>query len=185
MSRITFSAAGQAARAFQIGRTIFFAVIPIARALFPKVVSKGTTTHSEWRLLRRGWAYASLIVGLAVGGGCLLPQFPLWLLFGERNASPEMLRLVRFAVSAMAPVALLAVPLNFELAQHRFTVTAPLVAAAAVYVLVVWFAHDAVLDVAVVLGLTSLAALAATIAMQAGRAVRREPRTDGERMQET
>lgn len=162
--------AGYAARAFQIGRVMFFLVMPVVRALFPKVVSAGDTSQADWRLLLRGWLYAAAGAGAAVVGCCLLPQVPIYIFFGRDAVTPEMEQLVRYAACAMAPIGLLAVCVHFELAQRRFVRTLPVAVCAVGYVATVIRRHDTVTDVMLALGVFSAAALLTTVAWQLAQA---------------
>ena len=164
--------AGYAARAFQIGRIMFFLVMPVVRAMFPKVVSGGGTSQADWRILLRGWLYSGAGVGAAVVACCLFPMVPLWIFFGRDAATPEMQQLVRYAVCAMAPIGLLAVGVHFELAQKRFAATMPVILCAAGYVAGVVLRHDKVTDVMLMLGVSSAAALVFSAGLQIGRARR-------------
>lgn len=109
-----------AAKAGTISRSLVFLPIPIALAMFPKVVAQ--QDHGPGRrmtLIKAATYVLGLIVG-SVGLCVIVPALPLWILFGIRDAPPELLFLVRGYVLAMAPLSLFFVLLNYALARRYF-----------------------------------------------------------------
>ena len=156
-------AAGRFAYAATIGRSVIFLPMPIAIALFPKVISEGTTTDTDRRMLRRGILYALCVIGSAVGACLWLPELALLILFGMRAPDAEQVLLVRAVVLAMSPLALGYILMNFELAQHRFAIVPGGLAIAAAYVAGVTLRHDTLWQVVSVLAVVSTAYLALTL----------------------
>jgi O-antigen/teichoic acid export membrane protein len=148
--------AGLFARAATIGRTMVFLTMPIAMAMFPKVTSTGTTDAHNWKTLISAIAYVMVIL---VAAACLCSFFawvPLWILYNDRTPTPEMIRLVRWVVFAMAPMGLTYLLMNFQMAQRRFKPSYFLLACAAAYVIGVTLFHQTVWQVVAVLGSVSL-----------------------------
>ena len=109
-----------AAKAGTISRSLVFLPIPIALAMFPKVVAQ--QDHGPGRRMTLIKA-ATYVIGLIVGsvGLCVVvPSLPLYILFGVRDAPPELLFLVQGYVLAMAPLSLFFVLLNYALARNYF-----------------------------------------------------------------
>lgn len=133
--------AGTFARAATIGRSIVFLPVPIAAAMFPKVVSVGFSSVADRRLLLKAitWTTA-LIVFPALF--CTVFMGLLWQLFTGETADPETLSLARRIMWALAPLGLTFLLVNFEIAQHRFRAPLTLIAIASAYVLTVYFAHN-------------------------------------------
>ena len=147
--------AGLFARAATIGRTMVFVTMPIAMAMFPKVASVGTTDAHNWKTLISAILYVMVIL---VSAACLCAFFawvPLWILYNDRTPDPEMIRLVRWVVFAMAPMGLTYLLMNFQMAQRRFKPAYILLACAAGYVIGVTLFHETVWQVVAVLGIVS------------------------------
>lgn len=156
--------AGRFARAATIGRAIIFLPMPIALAMFPKVASAGDMSRRNRLTLLAALALAGGLIAAAVLAVSLLPHLALLVLFNEKQATPDMLRLVRIVIWAMSPLALTYVLMNFELAQHRFRSALWLAACAAGYVAGVGVWHDTPSDVARILGVSGLCAVAILVA---------------------
>jgi len=125
---------GNYARASMIGRMIIFLVQPIAGAMFPKVVSRGNLTNEQKFTLFRSLGLAGLIVAGAIALCALFPQIPLLILYRDHAPTPDMIALVRMVCLAMAPLGLVFILMNFELAQHRLACVIPLALCAAAFV---------------------------------------------------
>ncbi len=149
--------AGYFAQAATIGRSIIFLPMPIAMALFPKVISTGAASAASRRTLGRALAMVILLIGSAAAVVCLVPWLPLLILYGVRDPGPELCQLVRWVCLAMSPLGLTYLLLHFEMAQHRFEAVPWLLAAAAAYVGGVALWHDSVLQIVLVLGSVALA----------------------------
>ena len=144
--------AGLYAKAGIIGRTIVFLPMPIAMALFPKVVSAGHTTTYHWKALLQSVLFAGVIIMSAVGGCLLLPWIPLSILFGEERSNIELIRMLRVVVLVMSPLGMTFLLTNFELAQHRFFPSVLLPIAAIGYVIGVCIWHQHIWEVLYVMG---------------------------------
>jgi hypothetical protein len=149
------------ARAATIARTIIFLPMPIALAMFPKVVSTGGVTSESRRTLLKALAMVALIIGGGALACTLIPQVPLVIMYNEHSA--EANHLVRITLWAMAPLGITYLLMNFELAQHRFTVAPVLLCCAAAYVGGVAFWHQNVGQVVTVLAVASSASLIGSV----------------------
>lgn len=111
--------AGGFARAATIARSIIFLSMPIAGAMFPKVVSEGIVSEQDRRTLLRALGYAA---GLVLAGclGASLLAGPIWRVFVGQWPEAAELKLLRMILWAMSPLGLAYLMLNFELAQRRF-----------------------------------------------------------------
>ncbi len=138
--------AGLFARAATVGRAIIFLPMPVAMAMFPKVVSDGSTSECERRTLRRAFAYVFLIITGACIGAFVLAEYA-WLIFAGDWPDVQSLRLVRMALIAMAPLGLTYTAMNFELAQRRFTMLWTLIPIAGLYLLGVMLRHETLAQV--------------------------------------
>lgn len=122
------------ARASVIGRLVVFLSQPLASALFPKVVARKGMTPEALGALLRAVALSTLLVGGIAGLFSIVPQLPLGLLFGEWSPPVQTVSLLRRVVWAMAPLGLVFLVMNFELAQNRFASLIPLGIFAALFV---------------------------------------------------
>lgn len=145
--------AGQFAKVVMVARIVIFLPMPIAIAMFPKVVSFGQASHKSWRTLLKALVLVGSIALVAVVLCTVFPRLILGVLVGDR--SPALIPLVRGMVWALAPLAIVFVVMNFELAQRRFMVTVPLLLCAAAYLFGVILWHDSLMQVVVVLGVCS------------------------------
>lgn len=154
---------GPYARASVIGRLIVFLSQPLAGALFPKVVARQGMTLEALGALLRAVALSALLVGAIAGLFSLAPQLPLVVLFGEFSPSVQTVQMTRLVVWAMAPLGLVFLIMNFELAQNRFSSLVPLGMFAVLFVAGFSLYHPSPLWAAVWLLAASLAsALALT-----------------------
>ncbi len=139
--------AGHYAYASMISKIIIFTAVPLAKAMFPKVVSEGG--RGEHRdVLRKSILYTLFALLPAVAGCLLLPQLPLRIFYGLREPAPELLNLVRLLSVGMFCVAFTNVLLHFYIAQRSFKAVYHVAAIAILYVGYVYFNHDSVWDVA-------------------------------------
>jgi O-antigen/teichoic acid export membrane protein len=157
--------AGNYAQISTIARTIVFLPMPIAGALFPKVVSEGAITQYDVKLLVKAIVFASIIIALAAGLAALVPWLPLKILYPATSPAAELLKAISYAVWAMAPLAMVYILLNFELAQKRFLITAILIFAGMVFGLGIYFFHNTIFNVIASLAIANLLALIAIIAI--------------------
>lgn len=164
--------AGVFARAATIGRSVIFLPMPIALVMFPKVITSGPSTRDSRITLLKALGLVVLLIASAVGLTVTVPWLPLWVIYGIRDPSPEMTSLLISVVCAMAPLALTFLLMNYEIAQHRFSMTALLMVCCAIYVggVIIW--NDSVMHVVYVLGavsVTSAAGFCLAILSRAGR----------------
>jgi O-antigen/teichoic acid export membrane protein len=153
-------AAGEFAWAATIGRSVVFLPMPIAMAMFPKVISAGVASRSSrlTALKALGMVAGMISVGAAVS--LIWPWLPLLILYGIKNPSPSLEHLVRMVILAMCPLGVSYLLLNFEMAQHRFGTVPWLLALAVAYVGGVYLWHPSVLSIVAVLGAASAASAA-------------------------
>ena len=149
------------ARAALVGRTVVFLPIPIAMAMFPKVVSVGASSRHTLVMLLKALGLAVLIIGGAVLVCSVVPWLPLRIMFGIKDPSLEQLQIIRWVLWAMAPLGITYMLLNFELAQHRFRLLPFLWACALGYIGGVELFHGSLGQFVTVFGtVTTLSALA-------------------------
>ncbi|MFA7159533.1 MAG: hypothetical protein WC299_09540 [Kiritimatiellia bacterium] len=155
--------AGGYARASMIGKTLIFLAQPIAGAMFPKVVSRGHMAGEHAFTFFKAIMLSALIVAGGALFCTLFPQVPILILFRDNAPTPEMIALVRFICWAMAPLGLVFILMNFELAQHRMACVVPLAICAAGFIGGVVLFHGSLWQVVSVLLAASMASLAALI----------------------
>ena len=149
--------AGSFAKAAMVARMVFFLPGPVCTALFPKVTSAGESTGASRRTLVKALVVTMVIV-VAMGAVCL--AFPgLLLTLLARETQPGQVAILRGMVLALAPLTLVMVVLNYELAQRRLRIMIPLALCAVGYVLGVMRWHETPLQVVGVLGAMSAAGL--------------------------
>ncbi|HIE11158.1 MAG TPA: hypothetical protein EYP62_06040 [Kiritimatiellae bacterium] len=144
--------AGIYSRASVIGRAAFFLPMPIAQAMFPKVASSGFMDTHDRRNLIKAILFTVLLSGTVAVVLSLFPGIPHGVLFGDMRPNPEVVRLTRAAIWAMAPLSLLFLLLNFEMAQHRFLAALTVLPAAAAFVAGTAIWHASPIQVLAVLG---------------------------------
>lgn len=147
------------AQAAMVSRSIIFLPMPIAQAMFPKVVGSSSGVSTFLKAL--GIAFIIVAFGALI---CLLfPQWPLMLLF--KTATPESVRLLRLIVLAMAPLSLTYLLMNFAMARQRFQAGIPLLLSAVLYAGGVMLWHTRVENIIIMLAIgctTSLLGFLAT-----------------------
>ena len=121
-------------RAATVARSIIFLPMPIALAMFPKVVSDHGLSPESRRIFWKALGLVGGLIGLGVAGCLVLPGLPLRVLYGAAAVTPEAVHLVRVVVLAMTPLSLAYLLMNFEMAQQRFRAAPWLAVAAAAYV---------------------------------------------------
>lgn len=156
--------AGLFARAATIARTVVFVSQPVAVALFPKVVSLGDFRVGHRATLFRALALVALVVGISVLICVAAPALPLRILYGPGALTPEQKRLLPWVALAMSPLGLSYLLLNFEMAQHRFMMLAPLTVCAAAYVAGVWLWHATLNQVIAVMAAVTVTLAVALVA---------------------
>ncbi len=163
-------AAGAFAKAAMVARVVFFLPQPVALVLFPKVVSTGDASHASGRMLLKAVGMVALITVAAALFCTLFPAWVLRIIAGVTD--PALVPVTVGMVWALAPLGVIVVLLNYELAQRRFRVTLPLAFCAAGYVLAVDRWHLRGIDIPLALGCASSLALALTLACLPWREMR-------------
>jgi hypothetical protein len=156
------AAAGAFAKVGMVARLVVILPMPRLGALFPKVASAGDS-HRGHRVTLIKAVVMTLALVVATAGLCtLVPGFVLRVLAHSTDAA--MIPVLRAMVWALAPLAVVLVLLNFELAQRRFLMAIPLLVCALAYLggVAVWHAH--VMQVVAVLAVCSVAALVSAVA---------------------
>lgn len=111
--------AGRYARAATIARALMYLPMPVAMALFPKVVTRGERTVEGGRMLARALAGAGGLLAASVAVAWIAAPW-IWRFFiGVAPGAVDLAQL-RWLMLAVAPLALIHLLLHFELAQHRF-----------------------------------------------------------------
>ncbi len=150
--------AGLFAKAATMGRTIIFITVPIAMAMFPKVISTGLTSITDRRVFKRALLMAVLLVAATALAVSVLAQY-IWLVFTGDRPDEEAVFLIRAVVWAMAPLGVTLLLVNFELAQRRFHIAGLLPGLAVLYIVGVNIWHDTLLQVVAVLAVISVSSL--------------------------
>lgn len=155
---------GLFAQVSTIGKIAIFLPMPIAGALFPKIVAAGESGGRHVRLLFRGILLAGSMIAAIVAAGLLIPQAPLWIMYGIVHPSETMLSLVRYMFIAMSPLSLAYIVMNYHMAQNRFGILFLLPLCALLYLAgaAVW--HASVFQIIAVMAVSNLAALAVLLA---------------------
>jgi len=149
--------AGIFSKAAMVARMVLFLPGPVCAAMFPKVTSVGESSSATRHTLFKAMVVTGLIMA-AMGVFCLV--FPGFLLkIFVKEVQPGQIEVLRGMALAMAPLTLVAVQLNYELAQRRFRIMIPLLICAGGYLLGVMQWHETLLQVVGVLGVATVAAL--------------------------
>ncbi len=149
--------AGEFSKAAMWARMAYFLPGPVCSAMFPKVTSVGESSRASNRTLVKAMVLTALIGG-CIGLVCVV--FPgLLLRILDKDVHPGQASLLRAMSLALAPLTLVMVLMNYELAQRRFRIMVPLYLCAAGYLLGVMRWHQTMLQVVYVLGAMSTAAL--------------------------
>lgn len=141
------------AQAATISRSIIFLPMPIALAMFPKVIGSESGRSTFLKAL-------AIVFALVAGGvaACLLiPQVPLQLMY--KNSDPEAIRMVRLVILAMSPLGLTYLLMNYAMARHRFRAGIPLAVCAITYVGGVMLWHNRIENVITMLAIATVSSL--------------------------
>ncbi len=161
--------AGMFARAANIARAVVFLPMPIALAMFPKVVDAGPeTAPGNRRTMQAAFLYTLVLVVVSVAV-CSLAAGLLWRLFTGVAGSPEELRMLRRLAWALAPLGPAYLLLNFELARKCFRAAGWLALIAAAYIGAAALFHRTLTQIVLALAAASCAALLAMAAMACRR----------------
>ena len=145
------------AQAALIGRSVIFLPVPIAYAMFPKVVSVGASSRRTLATLLKALAMVAAIIGAAVFVCTFLTWIPIRLLFGIKAPTAEQLHLARTVLWAMSPLTLTYMLVNVEMAQHRFRALPFLWLFVAAYIGAVALIHDTLAHFILILATVSTA----------------------------
>ncbi len=157
--------AGMFARAANIARAVVFLPMPIALAMFPKVVDAGpATTANNRRTLQSAFLYTLVLVTASVAV-CSLAAGLLWRLFTGVAGTAEELRMMRRLAWALAPLGPAYLLLNYELARKCFRAAGWLALIAAAYIGAAVLFHRTPTQIVIALAGASFAAAAVLAAL--------------------
>lgn len=148
--------AGLFAKCATMARMIVFLPLPIAGAMFPKVVSMGQASAADRRILWKAIGYTTLVIAGAALFFTLTAPW-IWRFFTGADADAELVLLLRWMMWALAPLGLTSLLVNYELAQHRFRLAYITIPLAILYVIGVGYHHAALRDVIAILATVSVA----------------------------
>jgi O-antigen/teichoic acid export membrane protein len=156
--------ASRFAQAALVGRSVVFLPIPIAMAMFPKVVSVGASSRRTLVTLLKALGMVVAIIGSAVLVCSFVTWLPLRIMFGIKDATADHLHFVRTVLWAMSPLTITYMLVNFEMAQHRFRALPFLWLCVAGYFGGVWMFHETLAQFVIILGtVSSVSALCLTV----------------------
>ena len=157
--------AGLFARAANIARAVVFLPMPIALAMFPKVVEAGPETASGNRqTMKTAFLYTLILVIISVII-CSAAADLLWRLFTGSVGSPSELQMLRALALALTPLGPAYLLLNFELARKRFQTAIWLALIAAAYITSVAIFHRTLTHIVIALAAANCAAVVAMAAL--------------------
>lgn len=163
--------AGLFAQVAMPARTIFFLSGPIAAAMFPKFALTGRSSRTSVRTLIKAAWVTGILVAAAAGACVAAPALVLRLVAGV-TANPDQLVWLRGMALALLPLTFVFLLVNYELAQRRFWISAPLALCAAGYLAAAARWHGDLLQVIVCLGAASSVALILSLACLPWRQMR-------------
>ena len=128
---------GAFAQAATLGRMILWIPLPIAQAIFPKVVGDVAGGEPHQSLLFKALLYTLVLVAGALAGAWILGAFLFELVFGIAPTSDQIgwLRGIGICMSFLGPVYVI---LHYEIAQRRHAAMVPICFFAVVYVGSAW-----------------------------------------------
>jgi len=140
--------AGIFAKIVVLGRMAIFLPLPVASALFPKVVTKGESTDQTWRVLIKGTFLVGLIVFLVVIIAGLFATPILRIMHVPEGNNTLFIGVL----CSLVPLSFVFLLLSYELAQRRFIVIFPLIAVAITYTVLLYLFHSSLWEIVVCLG---------------------------------
>lgn len=157
---------GDYIRASTIMRTMVFMAQPIAIVMFPKVIQRGGEQTGSAIIIFKAAGLTSLILVAGVSAMVIIPQLPLFVLYGKESVNPQVIQIMRIVSWPMAALGLSFVLMNFELAQGRFICLIPLTAGALLFLAVGALRHETLIDISVLflfVGILTMAGLLMTV----------------------
>ncbi len=130
--------AGRFAQAAVLARMILWLPLPIAQAMFPKVISGHEQRHST---LKKALLYSTALLFSALGGCLLFAGLGLRILFGPEIGNDQILW-VRLMGLAMLPLGMTQLLLYYELARGRIRRLWSLILGAALYLALSLIRHS-------------------------------------------
>jgi len=152
--------AGAFARAATIARAVVFLPMPIAIAVFPKIVARAADDAERRALERRAALMTAALIAAATAGAWFFGGW-LWRVFVGRDPTLGELRRIRELALAMAPLGGIYLQVNVLLARGAWRRGLWLVPAALGYALAVARRHEDPSDIARALGIAAAAGLIA------------------------
>jgi O-antigen/teichoic acid export membrane protein len=133
--------AGQFAQAAVIGRMILWLPLPIAQAMFPKVVRPGAASPAQAHTLRKALLYSGALTLAALAACWVFAPLALRLMYGIASPAPAQIGWLRGMGLAMAPLSLVYLLLQYELACGQPRRLLPLCLCALAYPIATAFHH--------------------------------------------
>jgi hypothetical protein len=127
---------GRFAQAATLARMVLWLPLPVAAAMFPKVITPGAAAR---KTLIKASVYTAALLLLTLAGFLLFTPLFLRVLYGTTDA--ELVSWSRRMALAMAPLGFTNVLLQFRLAQKRFALNGVLLMLALAYVTAVSVYH--------------------------------------------
>jgi len=150
--------AGNYALAAMVARIVFFLPLPIASAMFPKVVSDGEHTCDARKTFKKALLLTLFCFLLPAAILEFRTEFFVIMMTGE--SSDVVVGLVRLLVFVYMPLPLLALILNYKLAQAKaLVVSVPMLLFSVIYILFAKILDGGVERVAVSMGIAGYACL--------------------------
>ncbi len=147
--------AGRFAKVAILARMVIFLPLPVASALFPKVVSVDGSSEKSRRTLVKGLILVGgIVIAAAVMATLLAPLF-----LRIMGVGAEQSMLLRTMFWALSPLSFVLLLLNYELAQRRFTVVLPVLICAGIYLALLMVFHSSLLHIIACLGGMSIVTL--------------------------
>ena len=163
---------GHFAQAATLGRMILWLPLPIANAMFPKVVRTGSGSSEHRKTALQAVGITLALTALALAGAWGLAPWGFRLVYGIAQPSAEQIDWLRRIALAMAPLPPLHVWIHYELARGSIRRLWPVPAGAILFLALAAFAHPDIPTLARALQAATLFALlgsALTVALRPSR----------------
>jgi O-antigen/teichoic acid export membrane protein len=143
-----------------LSRIVVFLPGAIVVVMFPKVTSTGKSFSAEKRkVFLKSLVYTALCVVLSVVVCALIPGVITRILFGMRETSDSLRRMILIMTIAMGINALASVAIQYHLAQRRCKVLIPAILFSLMYLLSACLFHESAMQIALAAGVFNAATL--------------------------
>lgn len=156
---------GRFAQAATLGRMILWLPLPIANAMFPKVVRTGASSSEHRKTALAAVAYTMALTLIALGLAWGLAPLGFFLVYGIADVPPAQITWLRQVALAMTPLAPLHVWMHYELARGSIRRLTPILLGAAVFLTLAALRHRDIGQVIQALQLATLTALVGSVAV--------------------